>query len=165
MWKCCLQCQVVMPWHKKTVKLRTPAHLFIVHWVLGYGGMCSIMGRYYFVGTFGIRNSCRGETKAKQSALKCGWSRLQAADGRLLTSETRLFSRSVHVGFFVDKESLLQDFWPGPSVSLVSLIPSLLHIDSCVFSGMDTGSNSAPALPRHSLTQPQQFKKRFQIGP
>lgn len=59
----------------------------------------------------------------------------QVAAYRLLTAKAR-----VHVRFVVDKVVLGNVFLPVLMFSVVSVIPPLLHIHSCVICGMDNES-------------------------
>jgi hypothetical protein len=64
--------------------------------------------------------------------------------------------RAVHVRFVVDEVALKQVFLRVPWLSIVIIIPPILHFQSCVIWGMENGPVSGPASQRHCITPSQQ---------
>jgi hypothetical protein len=64
--------------------------------------------------------------------------------------------RLFHWGYVGDKVALGQSFLRVIRFSPISIIPSLLHIHSCIIWGMDNGLDRGSAPQRHSLISSQQ---------
>jgi hypothetical protein len=76
--------------------------------------------------------------------------RLRRLVAGFLPRKLRFASRWVHVWLAVDRVALRQ-VYPSPSVSPVSIIPPLLHIDACSIWGMDKRTVCGLVPQRESL--------------
>jgi hypothetical protein len=90
-------------------------------------------------------------SSAELRRLVWGRATAQAVSRRLLTTEDGFAPRAVHVGFVVDKVALGQVFLPVLLLYAASIIPPLLHIDSCIIWGMNNGPVSSPVPQKHSI--------------